>query len=71
MTADERSDLTVLAVQTLERLRRIAARLEAAGIPRSDVDREMRENISAANLAPAVRESLRLEMTSDEIRRWL
>jgi hypothetical protein len=35
------------------------------------VDHEVRANIAAANLAPAVRESLRLEMTGDEVRRWL
>jgi hypothetical protein len=45
-------------------------RLETAGYHGSDVDHEVRANIAAVNLAPAVREALRLEMTGDEVRRW-
>ena len=67
----ERSDLNVLMVQALLRLRVIARRLETAGHQRSKVDREVRESIAAADLTPAVRESLQLEMTGDEVTRWL
>jgi uncharacterized membrane protein len=68
---DERSDLAVFAVQTLFKLRGIAERMENAGHHRSDMDREVRQNIVAVGLAPAMRESLRMEMTRDEITRWL
>jgi hypothetical protein len=67
MTNNERSDLAVLTVQTLVRLRGIAKALEARGHQSGDVDREIRDSIAA--VAPAIRESLRLEMTSDEITR--
>jgi hypothetical protein len=60
---------TCLTVRTLVRLRAIANRLEARGQQPVDIDREIREIIAAA--APAIRESLRLEMTGDEITRWL
>ena len=71
MTADERSDLAVLTVRVLFRLRGIARQLESLGRPPDDVDREIRESIATAELVPALRESLRLEMTRDEIGRWL
>jgi len=71
MTADERSDLAVLTVRVLFRLRGIARQLESLGRPPDDVDREIRESIATAELVPALRESSRLEMTRDEIGRWL
>jgi len=71
MTADERSDLAVLTVRVLFRLRGIARQLESLGRPPDDVDREIRESIATAELVPALRESMRLEMTRDEIGRWL
>ena len=63
------SDLNVLTVPTLVRLRAIAKELEARGQRPVDIDREIRDSIAA--VAPAIRESLRLEMTGDEITRWL
>lgn len=69
MTNNERSDLKVLTVQTLVRLRAIAKELEARGQRPVNVDREIR--VCIAGVAPAIRESLRLEMTGDEITRWL
>ena len=71
MTADERSDLAVLTVRVLFRLRGIARQLESLGRPPNDVDREIRESIATAELVPALRESMRLEMTRYEIGRWL
>ena len=71
MTADERSDLAVLTVRVLFRLRGIARQLESLGRPPDDVDREIRESIATAELVPALRESMRLEMTRNEIGRWL
>ena len=71
MTADERSDLAVLTVRVLFRLRGIARQLESLGRRPDDVDREIRESIATAELVPALRESMRLEMTRDEIGRWL
>jgi hypothetical protein len=63
------SDLNVLTVRTLVRLSAIAKELEARGRQPGDIDREIRDSIAA--VAPAIRESLRLEMTGDEITRWL
>ena len=64
-----RSDLMVLTVQAVNRFRAIVQELEARGHSRSVIDREMRLNM--ARVAPAIRASLRLEMTTDEIARWL
>jgi hypothetical protein len=63
------SDLNVLTVRTLVRLRAIAKELDARGQQPGDIDREIRDSI--ATVAPAIRDSLRREMTSDEITRWL
>jgi hypothetical protein len=43
MTNHLRSDLNILTVQTLVRLRAIAKELEARGQPPGDVDREIRD----------------------------
>src|SRR5262249_60745749 len=43
---DERSDLMVLTVQALTRVRAIAQELEAGGRARDDVDREIRESMA-------------------------
>jgi hypothetical protein len=69
IVTDENSDLAVLTVQALTRVRAIAQDLEARGRLRSDIDREIREN--PADVAPAIRASLRLEMTTEEIARCL
>ena len=65
----EGADLAVLTVQALARVRAIAQALQAQGQATSEIDREIRDSMAAT--APAIRESLRLEMTSDEIARWL
>jgi len=65
----EGADLAVLTVQALARVRAFAPALQAQGQATSDIDREIRDSMAAT--APAIRESLRLEMTSDEIARWL
>src|SRR5262249_27012805 len=66
---DMKSDLVALTVQAVNRFRAIVQELEARGHARSVIDREMRLNM--ASVAPAIKSALRLEMTRDEIARWL
>jgi hypothetical protein len=70
MTPDSyQADLAVLVVQMVTRLRETRHGLVAMGREPESFDAEIRESIQ--RMLPAIRDHLRLEMTGDEITRWL
>jgi hypothetical protein len=63
------SDLALLVVQMVARFRETRHGLAAMGQEPESFDAEIRESIQ--RMLPAIRDHLRLEMTTEETARWM